>query len=161
MDLLIASWCPITRCWKVLSESADAWLVGQPFCYPGLSAPTNVGKSGRHTSILWSSYMCSTLCVLCPLFLNLICIYVICVILCVHTVLPSPKTWSAQCLRKIIHSWSVWIIQFAEPHQVLASPRLFGKDLLHWWWRHRVWQRGKCKANGAWICASRHGRSLG
>ena len=35
--------------------------------------------------------MCSTLCVLCPLFLNLICIYVIYVILCVHTVLPSPK----------------------------------------------------------------------
>lgn len=112
-------------------------------------------------------HICVALCVfLCPLFLNLICIYVICVILCVHTVLPSPKTWSAQCLRKIIHSWSVWTIQFAGfcilfLNQVLVSPRLFGRDLLHWWWRHRVWQRGKCKANGAWICASRHGRSLG
>lgn len=37
-------------------------------------------------------HICVALCVfLCPLFLNLICIYVICVILCVHTVLPSPK----------------------------------------------------------------------
>lgn len=40
------------------------------------------------------------------------------------------KTWSAQCLRKIMHSWSVWTIQFAGSAFFFSIKSLFHRGSL-------------------------------
>ncbi len=147
MDLLIASSCLTTRCWKVLSESVDAWLGRKRGLYL------------RPITLIFVSVPIFRYVLYPDISISYASTYIV----------PSPK----HGLRKVMHveSCGWWVPSRYCPvcgvlhsifiTQVLVSPRLLGRDLLHWWWRHRVWQRGKCKANRAWICASRHGRSLG
>lgn len=66
-----------------------------------------------------------------------------------NATLPNDR-WS----RKVKSHPYLWL--FVES----PGSRLFAGDLLHWWWRHGLRQRGECETHGSGLCPGRYGGYL-
>ena len=67
---------------------------------------------------------------------------------------PCPMIDGQERLRVTMSHPYLWLL--------VESPgsRLFAGDLLHWWWRHGLRQRGECETHGSGLCPGRYGGYL-